>query len=63
MRGCVFSDAVTLTTDRLDGKRLFPYTQETGVPVYTVMPDSVLAVLEATPRVTNTRYFWSGQGQ
>ena len=57
------SDAVTLTTDRLDGKRLFLYTQKTGVPVYTVLPDSVLGALEATPRITDTRYFWSGQGK
>jgi integrase/recombinase XerD len=61
--GMRVSDAVTLTTDRLDGKRLFLYTQKTGVPVYTVLPDSVLAALEATPRVTDTRYFWSGNGK
>jgi integrase/recombinase XerD len=61
--GMRVSDAVTLTTDRLDGKRLFLYTQKTGVPVYTVLPDSVLKALEATPRITDTRYFWSGQGK
>jgi integrase/recombinase XerD len=61
--GMRVSDAVTLTTDRLDGKRLFLYTQKTGVPVYTVLPDSVLQALEATPRVADTRYFWSGQGK
>jgi integrase/recombinase XerD len=61
--GMRVSDAVTLTTDRLDGKRLFLYTQKTGVPVYTVVPNPVLAALEATPRVTDTRYFWSGQGK
>ena len=61
--GMRVSDAVALSTDRLDGKRLFLYTQKTGVPVYTVLPDSVLKVLEATPRVTNTRYFWSGKGE
>ena len=61
--GMRVSDAVTLTTDRLDGNRLFLYTQKTGVPVYTVLPESVLRVLEATPRVTDTRYFWSGQGK
>jgi site-specific recombinase XerD len=61
--GMRVSDAVTLTTDRLDGNRLFLYTQKTGVPVYTVLPGSVLRVLEATPRVTDTRYFWSGQGK
>lgn len=61
--GMRVSDAVTLTTDRLDGKKLFLYTQKTGVPVYTVLPDSVLKALEATPRVTDTRYFWSGQSK
>ena len=61
--GMRVSDAATLTTDRIDGKRLFLYTQKTGVPVYTILPDSVLAALEATPRVTPTRYFWSGQGK
>jgi site-specific recombinase XerD len=61
--GMRVSDAVTLTTDRIDGKRLFLYTQKTGVPVYTVLPDSVLNVLEATPRVTDTHYFWSGESK
>ncbi len=61
--GMRVSDAVALSTDRLDGKRLFLYTQKTGVPVYTVLPDSVLKALEATPRVADTRYFWSGEGK
>ena len=61
--GMRVSDAVAFTTDRLDGKRLFLYTQKTGVPVYTVLPDSILKALEATPRVTDTRYFWSGNGK
>ena len=61
--GMRISDAVTLTTDRLDGRKLFLYTQKTGVPVYTILPDSVLKALEATPRVADTRYFWSGNGK
>jgi integrase/recombinase XerD len=61
--GMRVSDAVTFSTDRLDGKRLFLYTQKTGVPVYTVLPDSILAALDSTPRVTDTRYFWSGNGK
>lgn len=61
--GMRVSDAVTFSTDRLDGKRLFLYTQKTGVPVYTVLPDSILKELEATPRVTETNYFWSGNGK
>ena len=59
--GMRISDTVTMTTDRLDGKRLLLYTQKTGVPVYTVLPDSVLKALEATPRVTAKNYFWSGE--
>jgi len=35
--GMRISDAVTLTTDRIDGKRLFLHTLKTGVPVYTVL--------------------------
>lgn len=58
--GMRISDAVTLNTDRLDGKKLFLYTQKTGVPVYTVLPDSVLKALEATPRTNEKNYFWSG---
>jgi integrase/recombinase XerD len=61
--GMRISDTVTMTTDRLDGKRMFLYTQKTGVPVYTVLPDSVLKALEATPRVTAKHYFWTGDGK
>ncbi len=61
--GLRVSDAVSLTTDRLDGARLFLYTQKTGTPVYTVLPDSVLKALEATPRVTERHYFWTGEGK
>jgi integrase len=61
--GLRISDAVSLTTDRLDGRKMFLYTAKTGVPVYTILPDSVLRALEATPRVTETRFFWSGQGK
>jgi len=59
--GMRVSDSVTLSTDRLDDKKLFLYTQKTGVPVYTILPDSVLQALESTPRVTSKNYFWSGQ--
>lgn len=61
--GLRISDAVTLTTDRLDGNRLFLYTQKTGVPVHTVLPESVLDALETMPRVTAKNYFWSGESK
>jgi integrase len=61
--GLRVSDAVLLTTDRLDGKKLFLYTAKTGVPVYTILPDSVVRALAECPRVSDTRFFWSGQGK
>jgi integrase len=61
--GMRISDAVALSTDRLNGKKLFLYTQKTGVPVYTVLPDSVVRALEAAPRVSEKHYFWSGHGK
>jgi site-specific recombinase XerD len=60
--GMRVSDAVALTTDKLRDRKLFLYTQKTGQPVYTILPDSVVSILEATPRVTDTRYFWTGAG-
>ncbi len=61
--GMRIGDAVSLSVDRFEGKRLFLYTQKTGTPVYTVLPDFVLKALEVTPRVTPTLYFWSGVGK
>lgn len=61
--GMRISDGVALNADRLHGSRLFLYTQKTGVPVYTVLPDFVVKALEATPRVTPKLFFWTGQGK
>ena len=58
--GMRIGDAVSLTVDRVEGNRLFLYTQKTGVPVNTVLPDFVLKALEATPRVTDKHFFWDG---
>jgi integrase len=60
--GMRVSDAVTLTTDRLDGKRLFLYTQKTGVPVYTVLPDSVLDGSKGLPELRTRDIFGAGRG-
>ena len=59
--GLRISDAVSLTTDRLDGKLLYLYTQKTKTAAYTVLPDFVLQALEAPPKVTATRFFLDGQ--
>ena len=61
--GMRIGDAVNFSTERLEGNRLFLYTQKTGVPVNTVLPDFVLSGLEATPKVTEKFFFWSGMGK
>jgi integrase len=33
---------------------------KTGVPVFTILPDSVVRALDVIPRVTPVRFFWSG---
>src|SRR5438445_13430703 len=53
-------DADSLTSDRIEGTRLFLYTEKTGVPVNTVLPEFVLKALDATPRVTAKHFFWDG---
>jgi integrase len=60
--GMRISDAVSLRPDRVNGGRLFLYTQKTGVAVYTVLPEFVVNTLESTPRASEGHYFWSGRG-
>jgi integrase/recombinase XerD len=60
--GMRVSDAVALEKSKLDGNRLFLRTQKTGQPVYTILPPLVVDALATTPRITDSRYFWSGQG-
>jgi len=61
--GMRIGDVVNLTLDRISGNHLFLYTAKTGTPVKTVLPDFVVRVLDATPRMTEQRYFWSGAGK
>ncbi len=58
--GMRISDAVSLTTDKLQGKKLFLYTHKTGVPANTILPGFVLMALDVTPRVTEKHFFWNG---
>lgn len=58
--GLRISDAVRLSADKLKDNRLFLYTAKTGTPVYTVLPGFVVKELEATPRMTERFFFWSG---
>jgi integrase/recombinase XerD len=61
--GMRIGDAVNFSTAQLEGNRLFLYTQKTGVPVNAILPEFVLAALDATPRVTEKFLFWSGNGK
>lgn len=61
--GLRISDAVNLSTDQLKGDRLRLRTAKTGTTVSTILPGAVLAALEATPRASETRYFWTGNGK
>jgi integrase/recombinase XerD len=61
--GMRIGDTVSLTADRIMGDRLFLYTAKTGTPVHIVLPEFVVRALEATPRVTERYFFWSGAGK
>jgi integrase/recombinase XerD len=58
--GMRISDAVSLATDRIQGERLFLYTQKTGVAVNTVLPEFVVQALRDVPNVTEQYFFWDG---
>jgi integrase/recombinase XerD len=61
--GMRIGDVVNLSSDRIAGRRLFLYTQKTGVPVNTILPECVLTALDATPKVNEKYFFWSGEGK
>jgi len=58
--GMRIGDGVSLSADRIDGNKLFLYTQKTGVPVNPVLPEFVVKALDATPKVTEKHFFWDG---
>ena len=60
--GLRIGDAVKLTTDRINGNKLFLYTQKSGVAVFTVLPDFVVRALDTVPRVKAAHFFWPGVG-
>jgi integrase len=58
--GMRIGDAVSLKDDRIEGNKLFLYTQKTGVPVNTILPDFVLKALDTAPKLTEKCLFWDG---
>lgn len=61
--GMRIGDAATCPVDRVNGDRLFLYTQKTGVPVNVKLPAFVVETLNATPKVSGQYFFWTGEGK
>ncbi len=55
-------DAVTLERRRIIADKLLLYTAKTGTPVHLPLPSFVLTALEAMPRISETYFFWTGEG-
>lgn len=60
--GMRIGDAVRLSVDDVIGNKLVLYTQKTGVRVNLVLPQFVLDVLDATPKLAGKYFFWPGTG-
>lgn len=61
--GMRIGDAVQCGPERLKGNKLFLYTQKTGVPVQSVLPDFVVREIEAAPKSSERFFFWSGKSK
>jgi integrase len=61
--GLRIGDAVTLSSERLDGDKLFLYTSKAGTPVYCPLPPFVVTALESALEPNQRFYFWSGNGK
>jgi integrase/recombinase XerD len=60
--GLRIGDAVSCPVDRVSDGKLRIYTQKTGTHVHCPLPDFVVNELEATPRVSDRYWFWTGYG-
>jgi site-specific recombinase XerD len=61
--GMRIGDAVSCSTERLNGNKLLLYTQKTGVPVYCPLPDFVVKALEEITRLSERYFFWTGRSK
>jgi integrase/recombinase XerD len=58
--GLRIGDVTSLHVERLDGSKIFLYSQKTGVPVYCVLPPFVGEALATVPRLSENYFFWTG---
>jgi integrase len=61
--GMRIGEVTRLASDQIEERRLFLYTQKTGVAANAISPQTVLNALELAPRVTEKHYFWNGKQQ
>ncbi len=61
--GMRIGDAVSCSTERLNGNKLLLYTQKTEVPVYCPLPDFVVKALEEITRLSERYFFWTGRSK
>jgi integrase len=62
--GLRIGDAVKCSCDRLDSQgRLRLYTAKTGAHVYVKLHPDAVAALESIPKMSEERWFWSGNGK
>jgi integrase/recombinase XerD len=61
--GMRIGDTVRCGIDRITGNKLFLYTQKTGVPVHSVLPDFAVRELEAAPKSSVGYFFWTGKSK
>jgi integrase/recombinase XerD len=61
--GMRIGDAVQCGPERLNGNRIFLYTQKTGTPVRCVLPDFVVSAIEAAPKSSERFFFWTGKSK
>jgi integrase/recombinase XerD len=58
--GLRIGDVTSLHVERLDGSKIFLYSQKTGVPVYCVLPPFVAEALATILRLSENYFFWTG---
>jgi integrase/recombinase XerD len=61
--GLRIGDAVSCSVARLTQGKVRLYTQKTGTHVHCPLPDFVVKELEATPKMSERYWFWTGNGK
>ena len=61
--GMRIGDTVKCNEARITGNKLLLYTQKTGVPVHSILPEFVVRELAQTPKSADGYFFWSGKSK